>query len=553
MTRGGGSSVKGSILCVDDDPTIDFSTLIPEGIGLIRCYCVNEALKQAAREIEEGRLQAAIVDIELPMDDDDLPMPRTGIDLTRRLRSLCATLPVFAISGFGFGSDTREQPSVAHELFGASVQACWSKPLDPDRVRGALERALQRTQQPTTSAPRTRKTQYWFSGPDGGRFCIVGSSAAIQDNVVLKLEKIAPTGLNVLISGESGTGKDLVARAIHVKSGVRGRLVAINCAAIPEQLLESELFGHTRGAYTGAVVERKGLMVQGHRGTLFLDEVSELPLTSQAKLLRALQDGEVTPLGSDNSVRVGLRVIAATNQDLEALVTSGRFREDLYYRLNVVRIHIAPLRDRPEDIAPLANYVLDTISRETRRTLELHPLALRWLTRQPWPGNVREMENTIQRTAAECADGTLLIEDFTQEWPRETTRPSSIFKVLHQLGDLMLEVPQLTLHSLPFLLAEDLANRPSLARRTQARILGIGRNTLSRYSTPFDAVARALDNKGLDLESAAKSLPGYTEAFLATHLCAFLSTHDDEELLSYAREQGLGQDWIRFMRSRRSA
>jgi DNA-binding NtrC family response regulator len=227
---------------------------------------------------------------------------------------------------------------------------------------------------------------------------IVGTSAPLQ-KVFDLVNKVAATSANVLIQGESGTGKELIARSIHYNSGRSDKpFLAVNCGALPESLLESELFGHTKGAFTGAVAEKKGLFRSAAGGTLFLDEVGEMPASLQVKLLRALQEHEVTPVGASIPVSFDARLLAATNRDLEAEVAGGRFREDLYYRLNVVEINVPPLRDRSEDIPVLAvHFAAKAAKAQNAERKAITPEAINALQHYDWPGNVRELENVIER------------------------------------------------------------------------------------------------------------------------------------------------------------
>jgi DNA-binding NtrC family response regulator len=228
---------------------------------------------------------------------------------------------------------------------------------------------------------------------------IVGRSAPMRAVLAL-VDRVAESDVPVTVTGESGTGKELIARAIHSAGPRReGPFVAVNCAALPEALLESELFGHVKGAFTGAVRDHGGLFVAARRGTLFLDEIGEMPVAVQAKLLRALQEREVRPVGSDRSVPVpDVRIVCATNRDLPAEVAAGRFREDLYYRISVIDIHLPPLRDRPEDITPVAQAIVEKLAaRQKRQPWRLSHGALRRLVGHAWPGNVRQLENVLAR------------------------------------------------------------------------------------------------------------------------------------------------------------
>jgi formate hydrogenlyase transcriptional activator len=228
---------------------------------------------------------------------------------------------------------------------------------------------------------------------------MVGESAALQ-SVVQAIQVVAPTDAAVLIEGETGTGKELVARAIHDLSGRSKRpFIKVNCAAIPATLLESELFGHEKGAFTGAFAQKLGRFELAHQGTLFLDEIGEIPLELQPKLLRALQEQELERLGGNRTIRVDVRIIAATNRDLRAMVEENTFRADLYYRLNVFPVHVPPLRERREDIALLTRYFVQKYAQRMGRNIEsIPPHALEALTNYDWPGNIRELQNIIERS-----------------------------------------------------------------------------------------------------------------------------------------------------------
>jgi formate hydrogenlyase transcriptional activator len=263
------------------------------------------------------------------------------------------------------------------------------------------------------------KTEYNFEE-------IVGESAALK-RVLKQLEIVAPTDSTVLIQGETGTGKELVARALHNLSGRRERtFVKLNCAAIPTGLLESELFGHEKGAFTGAIAQKIGRFELAHRGTIFLDEIGEVPLELQSKLLRVLQEQEFERLGSTRTIRVDVRLVAATNRDLSQMVADKQFRSDLYYRLNVFPIAVPPLRDRPEDIPVLVRYFAQKYSRRMNKRIETIPSeAMSALTQYAWPGNVRELENLIER-AVILSQGTQLQVPIAELKTVKTVAPSGI-------------------------------------------------------------------------------------------------------------------------------
>ena len=233
--------------------------------------------------------------------------------------------------------------------------------------------------------------------------------------------KIALSQASVLISGESGTGKELIARAIHYNSRrAKGPFIKVNCAALPESLLESELFGHEKGAFTGAQTLRQGLFERANEGTLLLDEIGEMPLVLQAKLLRILQEREFERIGGHQTIKVDIRIIAATNRDLQAMVKEGTFREDLFYRLNVIHLILPPLRDRREDISLLANHFLQKFSSENQRDIiDIDPMAMSLLTAWSWPGNIRELSNVIER-AVVMNSGPII---FSEDLPPQIRQP----------------------------------------------------------------------------------------------------------------------------------
>lgn len=271
-----------------------------------------------------------------------------------------------------------------------------------DEMRGLLAPAGN-----TSPPPPAAEVEMWHG--------IIGTSPAMLKLRELVL-KFAPSDVPVILRGESGTGKDLVARAIHEESPRRKeRMVSENCAAIPETLLESTLFGHKRGSFTGAVRDHPGHFVTADRGTLFLDEVGDMPLTMQSKLLRVLQEGEVRPVGGSQIRKVDVRVLAATNQDLEKKVAERNFREDLFYRLNVLQIELPPLRQRGDDIVHLAGHFLSAASGSAGRQMRLSDAAGEVLAAYSWPGNVRQLQNEMQRVAALCDNSIVQPEDLSDE------------------------------------------------------------------------------------------------------------------------------------------
>ena len=284
-----------------------------------------------------------------------------------------------------------------------------AKPFDHEEMLQAVARILrdrQNAPQPPAQSPAEAPAAK--PGEASGDIGIIGSCSAMQD-LFVKIRKVAPTDSTVLIQGESGTGKELVARALHnLSRRAKAPLISVNCAAIPETLIESELFGHEKGAFTGATAGRTGLVEAADGGTLFLDEIGELPLEAQARLLRVLQEGEIRRVGSVQSQKVDVRLIAATHRDLKTLAKTGQFREDLFYRLNVISLKLPPLRERGSDVLEIAKAFLQRQSRRMERgELRFSPEAEQTIRQYGWPGNVRELENAIERAVILCEGPTI--------------------------------------------------------------------------------------------------------------------------------------------------
>src|SRR5690554_2375584 len=284
-----------------------------------------------------------------------------------------------------------------------------AKPFDHDEMLAAVENILARqSAQPDQPASGESSGQHQATESDPA--AIMYGQCEPMQKVFTLIRKVAPTETTVLIQGESGTGKELAARALHLLSPRATKpLISVNCAAIPESLIESELFGHEKGAFTGAVTARNGLIEAADGGTLFLDEIGELPLEAQARLLRVLQESEIRRVGSTQSRKVDIRLVTATHRNLRAMSKVGEFREDLFYRLNVMQLNIPPLRDRGEDIVGLAHLLLNRLSKQMgKQELQLTPQALELIRQHRWPGNGRELENAIER-AVILADGNAKI------------------------------------------------------------------------------------------------------------------------------------------------
>jgi DNA-binding NtrC family response regulator len=333
--------------------------------------------RSGLERIEAGTA-AVLLDLKLPDLD--------GMEVLDRVHAEDPRLPVIMVTGHG--SERRAVEAVQRGAFNYIP-----KPIDPDELLATLREAVEKRRLDwENQALRARLDEKY--GIEG----LLGNAPAMRE-VFSRIRQVATVRSTVLITGESGTGKELVARAVHQLSRRKTKpFVAVNCAALPEQLVEDELFGHVKGAYTGAESDRDGRFKQAHRGTLFIDEIGEMAPRIQAKLLRVLETMEFSPVGSEASEKVDVRVLAATNRSLRAEVEAGRFREDLYYRINVVRIDLPALRDRPGDIAILARAFVDELSHASGRPVRtVTPEALRALERYDWPGNVRELRNTLEQ------------------------------------------------------------------------------------------------------------------------------------------------------------
>jgi two-component system nitrogen regulation response regulator NtrX len=362
------------ILIVDDEHGVRAALgqlLEYEGYEVKAVTSASEGLA----EYQKWRPQLVFLDVKMAGMD--------GLEALKRLRQLDPAATVVMISGHA----TIQTAVEATQLGAYDIL---EKPLDTDRILVLLRNALQHFTLQEENARLRASIE--------SRYEIVGTSFAIR-SLTEKIEKVAVTPARVLVTGDNGTGKELVARAIHRLSPRSAKpFVEVNCAAIPSELIESELFGHIKGSFTGAIADRAGKFEQADKGTLFLDEIGDMSLAAQAKVLRVLQDGEVTRIGGSKRVQVDVRVLAATNKNLEEEIAAGRFREDLYYRLNVVPIHVPPLRERREDVAQLAQHFLLQVNRtEGAAARTLDPGALEALTNMEWQGNVRELRNTIER------------------------------------------------------------------------------------------------------------------------------------------------------------
>jgi len=385
------SSAKRNILIVDDDESLrEFLEIFLANEGYkVRSAPSGEA---ALEEIRQRAPDLVISDIRMPGMD--------GVQLLKEIKGIDPTVPVVLITAFASLDSAVE----------AMKEGAWdyvTKPFQLEELREIVERAISSA---STKAARPVDEDNRIFQCDQ----MVAKSPSML-KIFQLIARIASSTSSVLITGESGTGKELVARAIH-NLGARkdGPFVAVNCGGIPENLLESELFGHVKGAFTGADRDKEGLFVLASGGTLFLDEIGELPLSLQVKLLRAVQQKAVTPVGGTRPISTDCRIIAATNRNLEEEVMNGNFREDLYYRLNVLQIRVPPLRERPEDIPLLVQYFLDKYSREQGREVQgISRFAMDALLKYAFPGNVRELENIIERSVALSASSLILPESLS--------------------------------------------------------------------------------------------------------------------------------------------
>ncbi len=328
------------------------------------------------RLVEAGEGDVVITDVILPDED--------GLDLLPRIKSLRPDLPVIVMSAQNtLATAVRATERGAYDYL--------PKPFDLNAMIDAVNSAIANAKSSATRA---------VPAEEGDPLPLIGRSAAMQD-VYRVMARVMPTDLTVMILGESGTGKELVARALHDLGPRKGRnFVAVNMAAIPRELIESELFGHEKGAFTGAVARASGKFEQAQGGTIFLDEIGDMPMDAQTRLLRVLQEGEYSSVGGRSVIKTNVRIIAATNKDPKRLIEQGRFREDLFYRLNVVPVRLPPLRHRTEDIPDLARHFLSGAVKMglPQKTLDIG--AIEWMRHYPWPGNVRELENVMRRLAA---------------------------------------------------------------------------------------------------------------------------------------------------------
>jgi len=390
---------RGTILIADDDRAI--RTVLDHALGRVG-YEVRATGNAATlwRWIAEGDGDLVITDVVMPDEN--------GLDLLPRVKKLRPELPIIVMSA----------QSTLLTAIKANERGAFEylpKPFDLKELTSVVQRAL--------SVPKAAHARSETVAEDEERLPLIGRSPAMQE-IYRTLARLVQTDLTVMITGESGTGKELVARALHDYGKRRnGPFVPVNMAAIPRELIESELFGHEKGAFTGASVRGVGRFEQAEGGTLFLDEIGDMPPEAQTRLLRVLQQGEYTTVGGRTPIRTNVRIVAATNRDLRQLIHQGLFREDLFYRLNVVPLRLPPLRERTEDIADLVHHFLARAEADGFRPKRISPQAMDRLRRYRWPGNVRELENLIHRLAALHPEDTIESEVIELELSATSAEP----------------------------------------------------------------------------------------------------------------------------------
>jgi DNA-binding NtrC family response regulator len=442
-----------SVLVVDDDAAMrEMLTSLLAEAG-IRAQTAKTA-EDAMEALRNAEFDAVLSDIRMP--------GKSGYDLIGELRELRPETPVILMTAFG-------SLDSAVEALRAGAYDYITKPFKRPAVLASLERAFERRELERENRRLRRAVDHTTSFGD-----LIGTSPPMRDIFAL-IRKVADSQASVLITGESGTGKEVVARTIHF-TGARGPrpFVPVNCTAIPEGLLESELFGHVRGAFTGAHTSKRGLFEEANGGTLFLDEIGDMGPSLQAKLLRVLQDREIRRVGGTQSIKVDVRIITATNKELHHEIEEGRFRKDLFYRLNVIPVDIPPLRERPEDIPILAEAFLRKHAGDEERRLT--PSALQRLLHCHWEGNARELENVIERGLALTDGPEIRAEDLPLP---DGDSESPVVKLAEGLMEMGAE-RQLTLRELEDLYIAEILRRTGGNKVRAARVLGINRRTLYR-------------------------------------------------------------------------
>ena len=397
--------MKKRVLLVDDEPRVRASlrTVLEPTYEILEAADAAEGLKSFKHDMPD----LVLLDVILPGTD--------GLAALQTMRTENRTVPVIMLTG-------TKSVKTAVDAMKLGAADYLSKPFDVEELQIVIERTLgkQELEQEVRQLRAQVVQRYAFHN-------LIGKSPAMQE-IYAKIEQVADSRTTVLVTGESGTGKELVAKAIHYNSARRERpFVALNCAALPETLIESELFGHEKGSFTDATARRVGQFELAHTGTLFLDEIGDLSAATQAKLLRVLQEREFTRVGGVQSIKVDVRIVAATNKNLDEMVRKNQFREDLYYRINVIALYLPPLRERGEDIALLAKHFLaKRIEEEKRPPQEFTKGSLELISHYPWPGNVREMENIIEQAFIWSKGSDVITPEHLPNILRTDTRSTSL-------------------------------------------------------------------------------------------------------------------------------
>jgi DNA-binding NtrC family response regulator len=442
-------AVAARLLIIDDEPDAsEFMKLLVEPRG----YLVRTASSgaESRRVLQTWQPEIILMDLMLPDVD--------GLDLLREFKEASPESQVIMVTGYG-------SVPKAVEAMRSGAFTFIEKPVEPELLMAMLEKAGEKFE---LSAENRRLKEELREHTSFAN--IVARSDSMRQ-LFHMIKMVAPTDASVLIQGENGTGKELVATAIHEHSNRRQRpFIKINCAAIPSELIESELFGHKKGSFTGAVSDKVGLMEMADGGSLLLDEIAEMPAALQVKLLRVLQDREFRPVGGNRVIRPNFRLICSTNVNVEAAMSEGKLREDLYFRINTVTLAIPPLRDRPEDIPLLAEYFLQTFKTRHARSVEgIHPDAVRVLMRYRWPGNVRELEHVIERAVIVAEGPQVAVDDLSPVVKSSDRQPSSSTFTIP---------PHHTLAEIEKLAILQTLERTSWNKRKAAHILGVYRPTL---------------------------------------------------------------------------
>ena len=393
------------VLIIDNDQS--HAETVAESLERVGFHCrVATSGNEGARLIEESPFDLVITD--LVMNDVD------GLGILARTRADQPDAEVILMTGHG------TVPSAVEAMRSGAFNYLL-KPLDVAQLRASAEKAVESSRLKRTNLELKRRLDERF-GFEG----VVGDSPQMRD-VIERLKRISPTNASVLIQGETGTGKELVAQAIHQNSPRKNKpFVALNCAALSENILESELFGHVKGAFTDASADRIGKFEFAHGGTMFLDEVGDMPLATQIKLLRVLENGEITRVGSNTPIKVNVRILSATNRNLEDSIAAGTFRSDLYHRLKVVTIRLPTLRERGQDIPMLIDYFIRQFSSQHAKQIRgMSPPARRKLLAFDWPGNVRQLRNVVESMVVVDYDGLLDVDDLPEEFAARRSRPAN--------------------------------------------------------------------------------------------------------------------------------